>query len=95
MGEAVPDRGPLLLQRALPEATVREPSSVSLPLPAPPLQLCATGISELPYGCHGLEAVLDVEPGRSFPLFKGIHAILQTPSFGTDYRYHPQMVIGN
>ena len=60
-----------------------------LPLPVPARQLCAPGISKLPYGCRGLEPVLDVEIGRSFPLFKGIHAVLQTSSFGTDFQYHP------
>ena len=90
MGEVVPGRGPLLLRRVLLEAAVREPSSVFLPLPVPAHQLCAAGISELPYGCRGPEAVLDVELDRSFPLFKGIRAILQTSSFGTDFRYHPQ-----
>lgn len=89
MGEAVHDRGPLLLQRALPEAAVREPSPVFLPLPVPAHQLCAAGIPELPYGCRGLETVLDAELGRSFPLFRGVYAVLQTPSSGTDFRYHP------
>lgn len=89
MGEVVPDCGPLLPQRVLLEAAVREPSSVFLLLPVPAHQLCTAGISELPYGCRGLEAVLDVELDRSFPLFKGIHAVFQTPSFGTDFRYHP------
>ena len=70
MGEAVPGRGPLLLQRALPEAAVREPSSVLLPLPVPARQLCAAGISGLPHGCRGLEAVPDAGLDRSFPLFK-------------------------
>lgn len=70
MGEAVPDRGPLLLQSVMLEAAVREPSSVLLPLPVPAHQLCAAGISELPYGCRGLEAVLDAGLDRSFPLFK-------------------------
>ena len=94
MGGVVPDRGPLLLRRVLPEAAVREPSSVFLPLPVPARQLCAAGIPELPYGCRGLEAVLDAGLDRSFPPFEGIHAVLQTSSFGTDFRYHPLLLSG-
>lgn len=91
MGEAVPDRGPLLLQRAVLEAAVREPSSVFLPLPVPARQLCAAGISELPYGCRGPETVPDAGLDRPFPLFEGARAILQASSFGMDFRYHPQL----
>lgn len=90
MGGVVPDRGPLLLQRAVLEAAVREPSSVFLPLPVPARQLCAAGISELPYGCRGPETVPDAGLDRPFPLFEGARAILQTSSFGTDFRHHPQ-----
>lgn len=93
MSGAVPGRGPLLLRHVLLEAEVCEPSPAFLPLPVSAHQLCAAGISELPYGCRGLESVIDVELDRSFPLFRGIHAILQTPSFGTDFRYHPQSEI--
>lgn len=65
----------------------------------PPARRCArnltvpaAGIFEFPYGCRCFEAVLDLELDRSRPLLKGVHVILQTPSFGTDFRYHPPLV---
>ena len=49
----------------------------------------ALGLFELPRGCRCLEAVPDVELDCPRPLLKGVHVILQTSSFGTDFRYRP------
>ena len=60
------------------------------PFPVPGCELDAGRIAQLSYRRRRLEAVLDVELDRPGPLFKGVHAILQASSLGTDFRYHPQ-----
>ena len=90
--QVVVDGGPPLLRRVRlggPAPLVERAPGLE-PFPVPGCELDAGWIAQLPYRRRRLEAVLDVELDRSSPLFKGIHAILQTSSFGTDFRYHPQ-----
>lgn len=92
--QVVVDGGPLLLRRVRlggPAPLVERAPGLE-PFPVPGCELDAGWIAQLPYRRRRLEAVLDVEPDRPGPLFKGVHAILQASSFGTDFRYHPHLI---
>lgn len=88
--QVVVDGGPLLLRRVRlggPAPLVERAPGLE-PFPVPGCELDAGWIAQLP--CRRrLEAVLDAGLDRPGPLLEGAHAILQTSSFGTDFRYHP------